>query len=169
MDGVTVNGITPGGMHETLIQAPLNVTFQETQQTLTPATFIPGQLVDVQAAKVDLEASGFYTLSNGSMTFEFTVPASTNAQASSNMTLVESLTKRRGFISEEDTGQFATYLYNWNMGTWDAIPLSIFTYTTSDTEDYIGPGGRVLLQCANLDPSQGPLLFNRPSLSLANS
>jgi hypothetical protein len=116
-----------------------------------------------------LEGSGLYALSNGSMTFEFTVPASTNAQTISNMTLVESLTKRRGRISEEETGQFATYLYNWNMGTWDVIPLSIFTYTSSDTEDYIGPGGRVLLQCANQDPSQGPLLFNRPSLSLANS
>ena len=169
MDGVTVNGITPGGTHETLIQAPLNVTFQETQQTLTPATFIPGQVVDVQADKVDLEGSSLYALSNGSMTFEFEVPNSINAQAISTMTLVESLAKRRGFIAEQDTGQFATYLYNWQMGTWDAIPLSIFTYVVQDPQDYIGPGGRVLLECENLDPSQGPLLFNRPSLSIANS
>ena len=56
-------------------------------------------------------------------------------------------------------------LFNWQTMAWDRITLFSGSLTTTNTTAYIGPGGRVLLQVANEDPS-GLLLFAKPSLSL---
>ncbi len=155
----TVNGAAPGGFHDNLLQAPLNIDFAGSANL--PSNLITAHVINVQGNNVQYTAPSVYTLTTGSITFEFTLPGVTNPQFSS-MT-----------IAEPNIGQPTSMrlvharLYNWQTGSWDAITLNQNTsFTTGYTRAYISSDGRILLEFANQNTSLGTLLFSKPSLSL---
>jgi len=169
--GVIVNGITPAGLQETLVQSPLNMKFSGTLQL--PTNFISGQLIDVQGTNAQYQYGGAYTMTTGSMTFEFPVHFGAKQQVSglrfsepTNLSQImgPSTSPISGLVSEANRLQI--HLYNWQTGTWNAIPLNGFTFATSNTRAYISADGRVLLQLSNQDSTVGTILFGRPSLDL---
>ena len=168
-NNVTVNGTSPSGLQETLVQAPLNVIFSGTLNL--PPDFITGQIINVQGNSVQIQPTGAYTLTTGNLTFEFTVP--TKLQVS-NLTISEPSNLSQGAItlpgsgagSVVDANQLQASLYNWQTGSWDTITLNNFSFSTPDAGVYIGQSGRVLLQLGNQDSTVGTIYFGRPSLNL---
>jgi hypothetical protein len=168
---VIVNGITPTGLQETLLQSPLNMTFSGT--LLLPANFIRGQLIDVQGTNAQYQYGGTYTMSTGSMTFEFPVHFGTNQKVSSlrftePANLAQTIGQNTSSISGPvvEANRLQAHLYNWQIGSWDAITVNGLTFAASNTSAYIGPNGRVLLQLSNQDSTVGTILFGRPALDL---
>lgn len=164
-DNVTINDTSPTGLHETLVEAPLDVNLSGALNL--PPSFIPSHLIDVQGSGVQIQFPGFYTMSTGSMTFEFAVPNIANLRIS-GLTISEPSGANQsptGIVSS-DGSSLPFRLYNWHTGSWNTISLNNDTFTTNNVNAYIGPGGRVLLQIANNDNSLGTLIFSKPSLSL---
>ena len=166
-NNVTVNGTSPSGLQETLIQTPLNVTFSGTSNL----DFIAGQIINVQGKGVQIQPTGAYTLTTGNLTFEFTVPSKLQV---SNLTISEPSNLSQGGVTLPVSGQgslldanhLEASLYNWQTGSWDSITLNNFSFSIPDGGVYIGPGGRVLLQLGNQDSTLGTIYFGRPSLNL---
>jgi hypothetical protein len=152
-DNATINGARPTGQHEDFLQIPLNISLSSLSST--PPDFIMGHVIDINSYDAHLELPGIYSLSNGSLNFEFTPVPSTQP--------VHALT-----ITEPDFVASPLYvqLYNWRTGKWDAITLSGNTLRTTNTAAYMGPGGRVLMQVGNQPHSQNKLFFGQPWLSL---
>ncbi len=165
-DSVTINNINPGGVHETLIQAPLTVNLAGSLNL--PPNFIKGQLIDTEGSSVQLRYPGVYAMSIGSITFEYAVPGMSNLRIS-GLTITEPPdinAEAPGVGSSVDTNSLPFRLYNWRSNSWDAFSLSQDTFTTNNVSAYIGPGGRVLLQFANQDSSLGTFAVGKPSLNL---
>ncbi|GAC1350326.1 MAG: hypothetical protein NVSMB27_31760 [Ktedonobacteraceae bacterium] len=167
---VTVNGTSPSGLQETLVQSPLNIDFSGTLNL--PSNFMAGQLVDVQGSSIQAQYPGAYTMTTGSMTFEFAVSIDSNMQVS-NLRVSEpaNLAQIGGPPSTSggsvvDASHLQAYLFNWQTKAWDTITLSGFTFSTPDTKAYINADGRVLLRLANQDSSVGTIFFGKPLLSL---
>ncbi|MGH2493125.1 MAG: hypothetical protein ACRDIV_00300, partial [Ktedonobacteraceae bacterium] len=72
-DAATINGISPGGAHDSLIQVPLNIDFPE-PSNLLPG-LIAGQVVNATGSNSQIISPGVYALASGSLTFAFTLPA----------------------------------------------------------------------------------------------
>jgi hypothetical protein len=164
-DNVTINDTSPTGLHETLVEAPLDVNLSGVLNL--PPSFIPGHLIDVQGNGIQVQFPGFYTMSTGSMTFEYAVPNIANLRIS-GLTISESSGANQsptGIVSS-DGSSLPFRLYNWHTGSWNPISLNNDSFTTNNISAYIGPGGRILLQIANNDNSLGTLIFSKPSLSL---
>ncbi len=164
---VTINGSNPPGFQETLVQAGLNVHYSGTVNL--PADFLTGHLIDVQGKNVQIQPDGAYIMTTDSMTFEFTVPESTELPVNnvtisvpSNLAQPSSLA---GSTTIGDANELQAYLYNWRTGSWDGFTLSGSTFSTSNAGAYIGPGGRILLQLAN-QSNNLTILFGKPSLNL---
>ena len=162
-DRVTINNTNPGGVHETLIQAPLTVNLAGSLNL--PPNFIEGQLIDTEGSGVQLRYPGVYAMSIGSMTFEYAVPGMTNLRIS-GLTIAEPPDINALVGSFVDTSSLLFRLYNWHSNSWDAFSLSQDTFTTNNVSTYIGPGGRVLVQFANEDSSLGTFAVGKPSLNL---
>lgn len=162
-DSVTINNINPGGVHETLIQAPLTANLAGSLNF--PPNFIEGQLIDTEGSGVQLRYPGVYAMSIGSMTFEYAVPGMTNLRIS-GLTIAEPPDINALVGSFVDTSSLLFRLYNWHSNSWDAFSLSRGTFTTNNVSAYIGPGGRILLQFANEDSSLGTFAVGKPSLNL---
>jgi hypothetical protein len=164
-DSVTINNINPGGVHETLIQAPLTVNLAGSLNL--PPNFIKGQLIDTEGSGVQLRYPGVYAMSIGSITFEYAVPGMSNLRIS-GLTITEppDINAEAGVGSFVDTNSLPFRLYNWRSNSWDAFSLSQDTFTTNNVSVYIGPGGRVLVQFANQDSSLGTFAVGKPSLNL---
>ncbi len=164
-DNVTINDTSPTGLHETLVEAPLDVDLSGALNL--PPSFIPSHLIDVQGSNVQVQFPGFYTMSTGSMTFEFAVPNIANLRIS-GLTISEPSGANQSpiGIASSDGSSLPFRLYNWHTGSWDTISLNNDNFTTNNVRAYIGPSGRVLLQLANNDNSLGTLVFSKPSLSL---
>jgi uncharacterized membrane protein YhaH (DUF805 family) len=171
-NGITINGNGPASLQETLVQAPLDVNFAGSVNL--GSTFVPSQIVDIesQGNNIQEQLSGVYTMTTGSMTFEFTLPNITTLHATS-ATITEpaniaAYAQKVGLPStvQVDANHLHAYLYNWQRGTWDSIELNQFSYSTNTVSPYIGPGGRILLQFANQDSSVGTIVFGKPSLQL---
>jgi hypothetical protein len=158
INNITVNGVSPGGTHEDFVQVPLNVDFSVSSSL--PPGFISGQVINAQANEVQTTSPGVYTVKDGSITFEFMLPAADNVQLH-NLTI--SLP-----VVEQTTGvnQIQALLYNWNTHVWDAMTLNNFSFTTTNIKAYTNSDGRVLFQIVNQNASQGALYFGKPSLSL---
>lgn len=156
---VTIDGASPGGTHESLVQLPLNIGFSG-QLTLPPG-LIPGQVTDAQGAGVGIVSPAIYTMKTGSITFEFTLPSVDTAQ-------VNSLTITESFIGQPGvpTGT-RVRLYNWVTSSWDTIALNNHAFTTANTRAYTNTDGRILLQVANQNATLGTLLFSKPLLGLS--
>ena len=158
---ITINGASPGGTHDNLIQAPLNVDLSAST-SLSPG-LVYGQVINAQGHEVQTTSPGVYTLNTGSITFEFTVPAENNLQINT-MTISAQVVAQAAGIN-----QAQVRLYNWNTRTWDRVTLNNLSFTTANTKTYTSSDGHVLLQVVNQDASQGALLFGKPSLSLNNA
>jgi len=164
---ITINGSNPPGFQETLVQSGLNVNYSGTVNL--PNDFLTGHLIDVQGKNVQIQPDGAYIMTTGSMTFEFTVPESTELLVNnvtiympSNLVQPSSLA---GSMTTADATELQAYLYNWRTGSWDGFSLSGFTFAPSSAGAYIGPGGRVLLQLAN-QSNNLTIFFGKPSLNL---
>jgi hypothetical protein len=169
---ITINGSSSAGLQEALVQAPLDVNLAGNVNV--GSTFISSQLVDVegQGNNIQSQFPGVYSMTTGSMTFEFTMPNSAALHADS-ATISEpsdltSYAQRVGPSSGSlvDVSQLHAYLYNWQKGSWDSIQLTNFNYSTDNITPYIGSGGRLLLQFSNQDSSVGTIIFGKPTLQL---
>lgn len=168
---VTINGATPSGLQETLLQTPLNLHLSGALHL--PPAFIPGQIVDIQGTNVQNQYGGYYTITTGSITFEFTVPDSNGLHInslvisqSSNQMQTYGPPVQNGTGAIVDASHFHAYLYNWQTDTWDAFKLNKLSLSTTNVGAYVGPGGRVLVQYSNQNSSIGTIYFGKPSLDL---
>jgi hypothetical protein len=158
---ITINGASPGGTHDNLIQAPLNVDFSASSSF--PPGLIYGQVINAQGNAVQTISPGVYTIDMGSITFEFTLPYANNLQINTMTINTPVVAQPAGIQNVQGR------LYNWDTGSWDAITLNNLSFTTANTKAYTSSEGRVLLQVVNQDSSQGALSFGNPSLSLNNT
>ncbi len=160
-NGVTINGASAGGTHEELIQVPLNIDFSGT----IPPGFISGQVIDAQGNEVQIISPDVYSMNTGSLTFEFTLPALDNLQ-NNTMTISEP------FIGQPivlDSKHVQVRLYNWVTGSWDAVALNNYSFTTENVRTYTSLDGNLLLQVVNQNASPGAILFVKPSLGLGSA
>ena len=160
-NNVTINDIHPAGFHETLIQAPLSINL--TGSLNLPPNFIAGQLIDVTSNNVQIRYPGVYSITSGSMTFEYVVPESSNVQVN-GLTIAEPPDAQVGSVSDTNSSSFR--LYNWHTNSWDTISLNQNTFTTNKVGAYISATGRVLLQFTNKDSQLGSLEFGKPIINL---
>lgn len=172
---VTINGNSSSGVHETFVQAPLDVTYAG--NISLPSNFIMGQIVDVQGPSSDIQQQfpDVYTLGTGSMTFEFTLPTtphlhvtSATVVESSNLTQILQSTGAMGSLPKgvTDVNQARVSLYNWQTHTWDNTSISSFLAPISNIDVYVGTGGHLLVQFAHTASSQGAIVLNKPELQL---
>jgi hypothetical protein len=160
INAITINDTRPHGFHDNMIQMPLNISLSA---PLNVPDVLTGQVIAVQGYDLSSVLPDIYTLSTGSITFEFTLSA--NARSHNHgftITVPDTLS------TGQDTGinYFQVRLYNWQTASWDKILLSRYSFTTANTAPYIGPDGRVLLQLANQNATVGMLFLGKPSLSL---
>ncbi len=165
-DTATVNGLSPAGTHDSLVQVPLNI------DSLDPASLPPGpisgQIVNATGSNLQILSPGVYDLAAGSMTFAFTLPNENAAQVHS-MSIAELFFSGTGTAAQ-------VQLYNWTTASWNTIALTGVSFSTGNTGAYISSDGQVLLRVGTHLPasanisrqtvSPGALLFEKPSLSL---
>ena len=175
-NAIVVNGSSVHGTQESLVQAPLDVSLAGGVNL--PSNFVNGQLADVQTQGSNIQAQfpGIYTLSTGSMTFEFASPALHNVNTNT-LTFTENtnLVSGLGNVSSNSStnlntpGDFShvqVYLYNWQTNKWDQVAFNQNTLTVHNAQAYAGPDGRILMQFSNQDSTQGTTLLTRPTLQL---
>lgn len=165
LNDVTINGSTPGGFHDNLVQVPLSIDVADI--STAPPNIITGNLIDEQGSDAEDTTPDTYSLSTGSVTFEFVLPNSQIARIRtltlSEPNILDSAQHQTGLAPKIDPIQ--AHLYNWKTMAWDNIAFASWTFTTTNTSAYIGQGGRVLLQIANANPS-GLLIFGKPWIGL---
>ncbi len=164
---ITVNGASTSGVNETMIQAPLDVQYSGTLNL--PSSLLNGQIVDVEGSNVQSPVPGFYTLTQGTVTFEFILPDAAHLQ-SENLILTEpnnvtQVANPTGSGPLTDGSQQAL-LYNWQTHAWDQITFIAQTFSPANTAPYVGPGGRVLVQFGNQNASSNTIVFGKPALNL---
>ena len=161
----TVSNTNPAGFHETLIQTPLGINLSGSINL--PPNFIAGQLIDVASNNAQVRFPGIYTISTGSMTFEYLIPQSSNTHIK-GLTIAEppniDVLAQAGSVSATNASLFR--LYNWHTNSWDSISLNQNTFTTNDIGAYMSTYGRVILQFSNTDSQLGPLDFGKPIINL---
>ena len=164
-NNVTINDINPAGFHETLIQAPLSINLSGSLNL--PPNFIAGQLIDVASTNAQIRFPGIYTISTGSMTFEYVIPESSNTHVN-GLTISEppdiNVLAQAGTVSDANSSPFR--LYNWHTNSWDIITLNQNIFTTNNVGVYISVTGRVLVQFTNMDSRLSSLDFGKPIINL---
>ena len=164
-NNATINDINPAGFHETLIQAPFGINLSGSLNL--PPNFIAGQLIDVASTNAHLRFPGIYTISTGSMTFEYVIPESSNTHVN-GLTISEppdiNVLAQAGPVSDANSSPFR--LYNWHTNSWDIISLNQNTFTTNNVGVYISVTGRVLVQFTNMDSRLSSLDFGKPIINL---
>jgi uncharacterized membrane protein YhaH (DUF805 family) len=167
---VTINGSVANGTKETLVQAPLDVAINGAVQI--PSTLINTTITHLQQdqnTNIQEAGPGSYTLTTGSMTFEYTLPGighleNGSLNFTSNANINKMSAQNIGVTS--DINHLQAYLYNWQTGNWDSYSFSQFALTIKDAKAYIGPGNRVLLNLNNQSTDQGTFLFDQPELNM---
>jgi hypothetical protein len=164
-NNATINDINPAGLHETLVQTPLSINL--TGSLNLPPNFIAGQLIDVASNTAQIRFPGVYTISTGSMTFEYVVPESSDMHVNA-LTIAEppdlNIIAQAGSGSNANSSPFR--LYNWHTNSWDTISLNQNTFSTTNVSAYISATGRVLVQFTNKDRQLGSLEFGKPIINL---
>ncbi|QBD81824.1 hypothetical protein EPA93_39970 [Ktedonosporobacter rubrisoli] len=169
---ITINGNSAAREQEVVVQAPLDINYAGNINV--PTDLVSSQLVDMQGDSNNLQTQfpGIYTMTTGSMTFEFTLPNIPNLHVtgltiSEPSNLAQVVTAMgQGSGPPIDANHLHVYLYNWQTRNWDSFTLANFSFSTNNTQPYIGPGGHVLAQFANQDSSLGTMVFSKPSLQL---
>lgn len=156
MDSLTINGQRQQGTHDNMLQAPLNLSLQ------TPEDAQPGllksHLIEASGNNIKTVLSDIYTLTSGSLSFEFTLPTIANAQIKGIAITIPGASNGMGGTQAR--------LYNWQSGKWDLFILARDRLTSSNMESYVGSGGRILLQMGYQGKNNTPLYFGKPWLSL---
>jgi hypothetical protein len=161
---VTINGWQPIGHQESFFQMPVNLNFANA--TSIPPNLLQGQVVDLESYDAELTLTGIYTMSEGNITFALTMP-DVNHPLTRGVTINEPDLWANPFGpgTPVNTSHLHAQLYNWLTATWDTVTFQQDAFTTRNTEAYVGPGGRILLQLSNQDETLGTLYFGTPSLS----
>lgn len=161
----TVSNMNPAGFRETLIQTPLPINLSGSLNL--PPNYISGHLIDIASNNAQVRFPGVYTISTGSMNFEYLIPQFSSTHIT-GLTITEppdiNLLSQAGPASATNTSPFR--LYNWHTNSWDGISLDQNTFTTNDVGAYISNTGRVILQFSNTNSQLGPLDFGRPIINL---
>ena len=174
MGNVTINGNAFTGTQEALLQAPLDIVYSGSIPAGTMTT--QAQLINVRQPKetpIQTQMADIYVMTTGSMTFEWTLPAIANLYTNQisiiePQNLAQALTSAGGGLAppSQDASHMHGYLYNWQKLSWDSFTLDQYRYTPAHTQAYIGPGGRVLVQLNNDDPTIGNILVGTPCLDI---
>ena len=164
-DAATVNGLSAGGSHDSLVQVPLNI--DSADPASLPPGLISGQVVNATGSNPQILSPGVYDLASGSITFAFTLPEVNLAQIHS-MSVAEPFFG--GTVSAAQV-----QLYNWTTASWNTIALTGVSFSTGNTGAYISADDQVLLRVGTNLPSSagasrqnaspGNILFEKPSLS----
>ncbi len=171
LDGVntvTINGIHPGGIHETMLLADLAFSYPAGSLTLPPDV-LPGRLVDAEGLDMRLLSPDSYVLSHGQVTFEYSVPALAHFQMQS-MTFSQPadasiLSYRQPGGPQANASHIA--LYNWQTNSWDIIHLTqSVSFTTQNVKAYLSADGRILVQYVNQASDFSDVAFTRPLLTV---
>jgi hypothetical protein len=171
LDGVntvTINGLDPGGIHETMLLADLAFGYSAGSLTLPPDV-LPGRLVDAEGLAVRLLSPDSYVLSHSQVTFEYSVPAPARFQIKS---MTFSHPANATILSfKEPGGPHASAshvaLYNWQTNSWDTIHLTRSdSFTTQDAKAYLSADGRILIQYVNQARDFSDVAFTRPLLTV---
>jgi hypothetical protein len=164
-NSITINNATPNGFHDNLVELPVHLDFA--QNPHVPPNILQGSVIDEQNSDMELTAPDTYALTAGEVTFEFALPTP-HLSNNSRLTLTEPNAifdlmhkTHPGVIGD----LIQASLFNWQTMKWDRITLVAGSFTPTNSTAYVGPGGQVLLQVANEDPS-GLLLLAKPALSL---
>ena len=167
---LTFNGIHPGGLHETLLLASLDIPTSAAASPILPSDVLPGRLVDAEAVSIRRLSAVSYALMKGQMTFEYSVPASAQGHIQ-RVTLTQSAdgsTQRYSVPGGLLNDPAHMALYNWQTHSWNAITLSPSApFSTQNTSAYVGPGGRMLVQCVNQESNLGVVAFTKPDLTVS--
>jgi uncharacterized membrane protein YhaH (DUF805 family) len=167
---VTINGQTVNGTRETLLQAPLTIRY--TGNVHIPTSLVRSQISNMQqdqSGNIQEVSPGTYTMTVGSMTFEYTLPSTPPLH---NSTLFFRTSSNPARIPTQNTGtttdinHMQTYLYNWQTGAWDSVTFNQFVLLMTNASAYIGPGNQVLLHVVNQDTTLGTTIFDRPALDV---
>jgi hypothetical protein len=163
-NNVTINGWQPIGHQESFFQMPVNLNFSNA--TNIPPDLLQGQVVDLESYDAELTLSGIYTMSEGNITFELTMPDVTHP-LTRGLTINEPDLWANPFGpgTPVNASHLHAQLYNWLTASWDTVTFRQDAFTTMNTEAYVGSGGRILLQLSNQDETLGTLYFGKPSLS----
>ncbi|GAC1362678.1 MAG: hypothetical protein NVSMB44_18490 [Ktedonobacteraceae bacterium] len=171
---VTINGQALNGIHETFIQAPLNISYAGTIRI--PAGFTSSQIAGLeqeQTGNIQESSPGTYTMTVGNMTFEYTLPGTLpNAPRLEKSALLFRASSNPARIPTQNTGtttdinHMQAYLYNWQTGKWDSVSFNQFVLPVGNAGPYIGPGNRVLLHLVNQDTTLGTTIFDKPTMEL---
>lgn len=180
INAITVNGNTPTGSQEVMIQAPLAMTYAG--NVSLPSTLLTGLLINAQGQNngsnssntgVQVALPGIYLMTTGSATFEITIPTSwqlhiTSAtiNESSNMNqIIQQTGMANSPVSDVSAAQ--AYLYNWRTHQWDTASIdNNDNIIVNNPQAYISSDGRLLVQFANQDATKGTIAFSSPTLQV---
>ena len=167
-NAVTVNGVHPGGLHETAVVAALDISYAAGSLTL-PADVIPGRLVDAEALGAHLLSSGSYAFSHGQITFEYSLPSLEHFSIQA-MTLSQPVDP--SILSGMQPGgphggSSHIALYNWQTNSWEIIHVTQSApFTTQNAQAYFSPDGRMLVQYVDQASDFSEIAFTMPSLTV---
>lgn len=164
-EDVTINGWRPLGQRESFVQMPLNPGMSGNLNA--PPDFLTGRIVNLQSYDAELALSGVYAMTQGSMTFEFVLPANTAARTAT-MTIPDLWAHPFGPNTNisPNVSHMSVLLYNWQKGGWDSVILKQDSFSVG-LQSYVNADGRLLVQVGNRDSTQGRLYFGRPALQLS--
>jgi len=168
VSSLTINGFHPGGSHETLIFAPLDVIYGAASLAM-PTDGLQAQLVDAEAASIRRLSTASYALMKGHMTFEYHLPNLRHIQRIMLTQPADSSTQPYTSPGQLLNDPAHIALYNWQSASWDAITLTSSTsFSTQNLNAYLGPDGRILLQWVNQESNLGIVAFTKPILSVSS-
>ncbi|GAC1361059.1 MAG: hypothetical protein NVSMB44_13990 [Ktedonobacteraceae bacterium] len=162
---ITINGGHPGGYHDTLLQMPVSVSLAAPFKL--PARVISGRVVSTQESDALLIGPNLYTMSKGSVGFEFDFPNRVVPYVQMLSISIPHALNGKNFPAAY--GYLQASLYNWQNNTWDKFSLYPDNLNTINPTNYIGRSGNVLLQVTDQNGAKsppGPIYFDRPDLNL---
>jgi hypothetical protein len=170
-NNVTINGIRPGGIHETMLLADLNFSYAAGILTLPPDV-LPGQLVDANGLGVRQLSPDSYAMSHAQTTFEYSLPASAHFHIQT-MTFSQPADASISDYTHPGTSQANTSyaaLYNWQTHSWDIIHLTqSVPFTPQNAKAYVSSDGRILMQYVNQAKDFSDVAFTKPLLTITGT
>lgn len=170
---ITINGEVAQGTHELLVQAPLDVSYRGTVH-VAPGLF-SSEIVHMQQdqfANIQEPAPGIYTMTTGTLTFEYSLPGAPQLQSGQlSFTTPTNTINGKGPMgpntgTTSDINHLQAYLYNWHTGNWDGVTFNQNALSVPNAQDYCGPNDRILLSLGNQDSRLGTIPFSLPDLTI---
>ncbi|HLI87691.1 MAG TPA: hypothetical protein VKV37_03305 [Ktedonobacteraceae bacterium] len=164
---LTFNGVHPQGLHETLVLAPLAISYASGSLTIPPE-LLPGRLVATgQAGTIRRISPLTYGLAGGEAVFEYSAPAAPHLRA---QTLILGLPPDSALPSGNTVGAPGSAsrvaLYNWQSHAWDNVRLTALApFTVQHAAAYLSPTGRILVEISQQGGST-EVTFTEPALTI---